>query len=134
MNRLNRPEKSKSCEKCDEYERILDSERKSNTQLKKMVEQKENQKSQTSNSDSCSNCSDLKQLLDIEKQNNQQLTQQFQNQKKQTEEERNAKQVLFISEKKTISYSFFNLDVRTSFRISSIRFNSSKKNFRSFTS
>ena len=97
---MNRPEKSKLCEKCDEYERILDSERKSNTQLKKMIEQKDNQKSQTSNSDSCSNCSDLKQLLDIEKQNNQQLTQQFQNQKKQTEQEQNAKQVFIHLRKK----------------------------------
>jgi hypothetical protein len=78
LNRLNRPEKSKSCEKCDEFEQIIENERKSNAQLKTMIETKDNHKQQSSGL--CSNCSDLKQLLDIEKQNNIQLTQQIQTQ------------------------------------------------------
>lgn len=96
MNRLNRPEKSKSCDKCEEYERTIDNERKSNTQLKQLIEQKENNKQQ-SNSGPCSNCEELKQLFDIEKQNHLQLTQQIQTQKKQTEEEKNAKEVWHTS-------------------------------------
>jgi len=77
---------------------MIENEKKSNTQLKTIVEQKDNnntkqQQSSTNNSDPCNKCDDFKQLLDIEKQNNIQLKQQFQNQKKQTEEEINAKQV-----------------------------------------
>jgi len=92
---LNRPEKPKPCEKCEEYEKLLDAERKSNAQLKRLIEQKENSKQQsTTNSGSCTKCSDYQKLLDIEKQNNLQLTEQLKLEKKQTEEERNAKEVL----------------------------------------
>jgi len=94
---LNRPEKTK-CEKCEEFEKMLDAERKSNTQLKRIIEQKENNKQQqtttTTNSGPCTKCSDLKKLLDIEKDNNLQLTEQLKLEKKQTEEERNAKEML----------------------------------------
>jgi hypothetical protein len=100
LNRLNRPEKTKPCEKCEEFEKMLDSERKSNAQLKRLIEQKENSKQQqpttTTHSGPCTRCSELKQLLDIEKQNNLQLTEQLKSEKKQTEEERNAKEVFFI--------------------------------------
>ncbi|CAF1323016.1 unnamed protein product [Rotaria sordida] len=95
---FNRPEKTKSCEKCEEFERILETERKSNAQLKKMIEHNDNtkqqlQQSSTTNPNSCLKCSDLKQLLDIEKENNLQITQQCQSQKKQKEQERNAKEI-----------------------------------------
>jgi hypothetical protein len=98
LNRSNRSEKSKPCEKCDEYERMIENQRKSNTQLKKLIEQKDNNKQQSSinNSGPCTKCEDSKELLDIEKQNKIQLTQQFQNQKKQTDEERNAKEVFLF--------------------------------------
>jgi len=81
---LNRPEKPKSCEKCEEFEKILDAERKSNAQLKRLIEQKENSKQQstTTNSGPCTKCSDLKKLLDIEKENNLQLTEQIKLEKK----------------------------------------------------
>jgi hypothetical protein len=91
---LNRPEKAKPCEKCDEFEKILDSERKSNAQLKRLIEQKENTKQQpTTNSGPCTKCADLNKLLDIEKQNAFQLTEQLKLEKRQTEEERSAKEV-----------------------------------------
>ena len=87
LDRLNRPEKSKACEKCDELEKLLDAERKANTQLKRLVEQKG-----TPNGP-CASCPDLKQLLEIEKKNNGLLIEQFVNEKKRTEEERAAKEV-----------------------------------------
>ncbi|CAF3873531.1 unnamed protein product [Rotaria sp. Silwood1] len=95
---LNRPEKLKSCEKCEEFERMIEAERKSNTQLNKMVEQKDNNKEQlqklsTTNTNLCSKCLDLKQLLAIEKDNNFQISQQCQSQKKEKEEERNTKEI-----------------------------------------
>ncbi|CAF3965535.1 unnamed protein product [Rotaria magnacalcarata] len=98
---LNRSGQIKSCEKCEEFERMIESERKSTTQLKKMIEQKDNSKQQLqssstttiTNSNSCPKCSDFKQLLEIEKQNNLQTTKQWQSQKKQREEERNAKEI-----------------------------------------
>lgn len=95
IDRLNRPEKSKPCEKCEEFEKMLDDERKSNAQLKKLVEQKETpkQQSSTNNSGPCTKCSDFKSLLDIEKQNNLQLTERLKLEKQQTQEERNAKEV-----------------------------------------
>ncbi|CAF1637846.1 unnamed protein product [Adineta ricciae] len=89
---LNRPERTKPCEKCEEYEKLLENERKSSTQLKKLLEQKDKQPS--SNSGPCSKCNDLKKLLDIEKYNNEQLAEQLKLEKKQTEEERTAKEVL----------------------------------------
>ncbi|CAF1272087.1 unnamed protein product [Adineta steineri] len=89
---LNRPEKTKPCEKCEEYEKLLDNERKSNAQLKKLIEQKDKQP--TTNSGPCTKCFELKKLLDIEKENNKQLTEQLKLEKRQTEEERNAKEVL----------------------------------------
>ena len=46
-------------------------ERKSNAQLKQLIEQKDRP-----SSTSCDKCSDLKQLLELEKQNNQQLIEQ----------------------------------------------------------
>jgi hypothetical protein len=92
---LNRPEKTKPCEKCEEFEKILDTERKSNAQLKRLIEQKENPKQQsTTNSGPCTKCPDLKKLLEIEKQNTLQLIEQLKLEKKQTEEERNAKEML----------------------------------------
>ncbi|CAF1008003.1 unnamed protein product [Rotaria sordida] len=92
----NRPEKTKSCEKCEELEKMLDNERKSNAQLKRLIEQKENSKQQSSstNSGPCTKCSDLKNLLDIEKQNNQQLIEQLKLEKQQTQQERYAKELL----------------------------------------
>ncbi|CAM2715218.1 unnamed protein product [Rotaria socialis] len=98
---LNRVEQIRSCEKCEEFERMIENERKSTAQLKKMIEQKDNNKQQqqlhqsssTTNSNSCFKCSDLKQLLEIEKQNNLQITKQWQSQKKQREEERHAKEI-----------------------------------------
>ena len=78
---------------------MIENERKSNEQLKQMLELKDNQNKQqqptttTNKSSSCSKCDDLKQLLEIEKENSVQLTQQLQNQIKQTEEQRNGKQV-----------------------------------------
>jgi len=76
---------------------MLDAERKSNTQLKRLIEQKENNKQQsTTNSGPCTKCSDYKKLLDIEKENNLQLIEQIKLEKNQTEEERNAKEVLFF--------------------------------------
>lgn len=95
LNRLNRPEKSKSCDKCEGFERIVANERKSHAQLKQIIEQKENSKEQSSKtkSTSCSECEESKQLFDIERENNLQLTQQIQNQMKLNEEERNAKEV-----------------------------------------
>jgi hypothetical protein len=77
---------------------MIENQRKSNTQLKKLIEQKDNNKQQSSinNSGPCTKCEDSKELLDIEKQNKIQLTQQFQNQKKQTDEERNAKEVFLF--------------------------------------
>ncbi|CAF3687678.1 unnamed protein product [Rotaria sp. Silwood1] len=92
---LNRPEKTKSCEKCEELEKMLDNERKSSAQLKRLIEQKENSKQQQSsstNSGPCTKCSDFKKLLDIEKQNNQQLNEQLKLEKQHTQEERNAKE------------------------------------------
>ncbi|CAF2842944.1 unnamed protein product [Rotaria sp. Silwood2] len=93
---VNRPEKTKSCEKCEELDKMLDAERKSSTQLKRLIEQKENSKQQPSstNSGSCTKCSDYKKLLDIEKQNNLQLNEQLKFEKQQTQEERNAKEEL----------------------------------------
>ncbi|CAF1432670.1 unnamed protein product [Rotaria magnacalcarata] len=93
---INRPEKTKPCEKCDELEKMLDTERKSSAQLKRLVEQKENSKQQTSstNSGPCTKCSDFKKLLDFEKQSNQQLTEQLKMEKQITQEERNAKELL----------------------------------------
>ncbi|CAF0958215.1 unnamed protein product, partial [Didymodactylos carnosus] len=44
---LNLPEKTKPCDKCEEFEKILDNERKSNTQLKRIIEQKDNGKRST---------------------------------------------------------------------------------------
>jgi hypothetical protein len=92
---LNRPEKTKPCERCEEFEKMLDTERKSNTQLKRLIEQKEKQPT-TTNSGPCTKCSDLKKLLDIEKENNLQLTEQIKSEKKQTEEERCAKEVFLL--------------------------------------
>jgi len=108
LNRLNRPEKSKPCEKCEEYERMIENEQKSNTQLKKIIEQKENNKKQSSTNHSglCNKCEDFKQLLDIEKQNNIQLKQQFQDQRKQTEQEINEKQVENCNLKNEIFFFF----------------------------
>ncbi|CAF4641367.1 unnamed protein product, partial [Didymodactylos carnosus] len=95
---LNRPEKPKHCEKCDDYERMLESERKSNQQLKKLIEQqqlkdlnKEKQQPSTQPSGPCKTCADLRQLLDIEKQNTEQLNDMLKKEKLATEEERNAK-------------------------------------------
>jgi hypothetical protein len=93
LHRVNRPEKTKPCEKCEEYERMLENERKSGAQLKKLIEQKDKQQSITNNAP-CIKCQDLKKLLDIEKQNTEELTQQLRMEKKQTEEERTAKEVL----------------------------------------
>jgi hypothetical protein len=80
---------------------MLDAERKSNTQLKRLIEQKENNNKQqsTTNSGPCTKCSDYKKLLDIEKENNLQLNEQIKFEKKQTEEERNAKEVFFFINK-----------------------------------
>ncbi|UJR24050.1 hypothetical protein I4U23_027018 [Adineta vaga] len=89
---INRPERTKPCEKCEEYEKLLENERKSNTQLKKLLEQKDKQS--TNNSGPCTKCNDLKKLLDIEKHNNEQLIEQLKLEKRQTEEERTAKEVL----------------------------------------
>lgn len=79
---------------------MLEVENKLNVQLRRMNEQKDNNKQQpsitTSHSSSCSTCSELRQLLEIEKQNNLQLTKQCQSQKKQREEERYSKEVLNI--------------------------------------
>jgi len=77
---------------------MLDAERKSNTQLKRLIEQKENNNKQqsTTNSGPCTKCSDYKKLLDIEKENNLQLNEQIKFEKKQTEEERSAKEVVFF--------------------------------------
>jgi hypothetical protein len=73
---------------------MLDAERKANAQLKRLIEQKENNKQQsTTNSGPCTTCSDYKKLLDIEKQHNLQITEQLQMEKNQTEEERSAKEV-----------------------------------------
>jgi len=78
---------------------MLDAERKSNTQLKRLIEQKENNNKQqsTTNSGPCTKCSDYKKLLDIEKENNLQLNEQIKFEKKQTEEERSAKEVFFFN-------------------------------------
>ncbi len=124
MNRLNRPEKSKPCEKCEEYERMIENEQKSNTQLKKIIEQKENNKKQSSTNHSglCNKCEDFKQLLDIEKQNNIQINQQLITQKKLTEEERNTKEVyIFLFKNLNKNHLFINLDTSTKFRNVSIR-------------
>lgn len=91
VRRLNRPERTKPCEKCEEYEKLLENERKSSTQLKKLLEQKDKQSA--SNSGPCAKCNDLKKLLDIEKYNNEQLVEQLKLEKRQTEEERTAKEV-----------------------------------------
>lgn len=115
----------KSCERCEEYETMIDNERKSNSQLKKLIEQKENQnkpQTTTNKCTSCSKCDHSKQLLDIEKENCIQLKQQFQQQTKQTEEEKHAKQVFSTSK----NNSFFSLDNSTKFRSLSIRINQSK--------
>jgi len=72
---------------------MLDNERKSGAQLKKLIEQKDKQQSIANNAP-CIKCQDLKKLLDIEKQNTEELTQQLKMEKKQTEEERTAKEVL----------------------------------------
>lgn len=93
LHRANRPERTKPCEKCEEYERMLENERKTSAQLKKLIDQKDKQQS-TGSSGPCTKCLDLKKLLDIEKQNTQELTQQLKLEKRQTEEERNAKEVL----------------------------------------
>jgi hypothetical protein len=84
---------------------MLDTERKSNAQLKRLIEQKENSKQSTTttNSGPCTKCSDSKKLLDIEKENNQQLTEQLKLEKKQTQEERNAKEVFYL---KKLNYYF----------------------------
>lgn len=97
--RSNKQDKVKSCERCDEYERMIDNERKSNSQLKKLIEQKENHaKPQTTTTTttkctSCSKCDDAKQLLDIEKENSIQLKEQLTQQTKQTQEEKTSKEV-----------------------------------------
>ena len=78
---------------------MIDNERKSNSQLKKLIEQKENptkQQTTTNKSTSCSKCDHSKQFLDIEKENSIQLKQQLQHQTKQTEQEKHAKEVFFI--------------------------------------
>ena len=95
---LNRPEKTKACEKCEEFEKTLETERKSNAQLKRLIEQKENVKQpSTGNSGPCTKCPDMKKLLEIEKQNNVHLTEQIKLEKKLTEEERSAKEVTKFS-------------------------------------
>lgn len=95
---LNRPEKPKSCDKCDEYEKILETEKKSNAQLKRLLEQKENAKpsttTTTSSSSSCNKCAEFKHLLEKEKLTSSQLTDELKLEKKMTEEERYAKEVL----------------------------------------
>jgi hypothetical protein len=76
---------------------MLDGERKSSTQLKKLIEQKENNKQQsTNNSGQCNKCSDFKNLLDIEKENNLQLIEQLKFEQRQTEEERSAQEVFLF--------------------------------------
>jgi hypothetical protein len=86
----------------------LDTERKSNAQLKRLIEQKENPKQQsTTNSGPCTKCPDLKKLLEIEKQNTLQLIEQLKLEKKQTEEERNAKEVFYIYQKEFFYLLFF---------------------------
>lgn len=97
--RLNRPEKSKSCERCEEFEKIIENERKSNSQLKRLIEQNEKQKSTTSSNSNaqCSKCSNLNELLKIEKDHVQQLNQQILGEKKLTEQERNSKEVSLFS-------------------------------------
>ena len=73
---------------------MLDTERKSNTQLKRLIEQKEtNKQSSTTNTGPCTKCPETKKLLEIEQQNNLHLTEQIKLEKKQTEEERSAKEV-----------------------------------------
>ncbi len=106
ISSLNRPEKTKPCEKCEEFEKILDTERKSNAQLKRLIEQKENPKQQsTTNSGPCTKCSDYKKLLDIEKQTNLHFVEQLKLEKNQTEEERSAKEVLSTENKFLFSNS-----------------------------
>lgn len=77
---------------------MLETERKSNGQLKRLIEQKEASKQpSTGTSGPCTKCIEMKKLLDIEKENNLQLTEQIKLEKKQTEEERNAKEVRLFS-------------------------------------
>ena len=85
-NRFNRVEKSKPCERCDEFERMIDVERKSNAQLKRLIEQKEKTPRTTTSNGSCHKCPELNELLKIEKDNSKELTEQVQR-------ERNAKEV-----------------------------------------
>ncbi|CAF1097723.1 unnamed protein product [Didymodactylos carnosus] len=101
MPGLNRPEKPQHCDKCDNYEHMLETEKRSNQQLKKMVEQqelknlnKEKQQQLPQLSEPCKMCPDLEQLLEIEKQNTKQLNQLVQNEKVATEDERSMKEML----------------------------------------
>jgi hypothetical protein len=125
IHSLNRPEKTKACEKCDEFEKILDTERKSNAQLKRLIEQKENSKQSTTGP--CTKCSDLKNLLDIEKQNNLQLTEQLKLEKKRTEEERNAKEVFLLNMIFYFLLRFVSIGTRSNIRNGSNRIRRSKK-------
>ena len=97
-SRVNRVEKSKACERCDEFERILDNERKSTAQLKRLIEQKEKLPSKsTSTASSCGKCPELNELLKIEKENCKLLNEQIEQEKKRSEEERKAKEVRLLS-------------------------------------
>ena len=79
----------------------METERKSNSQLKRLIEQKEQKETgkqpSTGTSGPCTKCAEMKKLLDIEKENNLQLTEQIKLEQKQTEEERNAKEVNILS-------------------------------------
>ncbi|UJR24724.1 hypothetical protein I4U23_006096 [Adineta vaga] len=92
----NRTEKMK-CDRCDELEGILDSEKKSNLQLKKQIELKDVAKKQsapppTTTSASCPKCPTSQELLDRQKEDNIETMDQLMTQEKKTQEQRTAKE------------------------------------------
>jgi hypothetical protein len=91
--RASRVEKVK-CDKCDELEATLDSEKKSNVQLKKQIELKDtNKKQPTTNAGPCSKCPTSQELLDQQKEKNIETMDHVMTQEKKTQEERAGKEV-----------------------------------------
>ena len=94
--RTGRVEKVK-CDKCEELEGTLDAEKKSNVQLKKQLEQKDNSKKQTvattASAAPCPKCPTAQELLDAQKEENVEVMDRVMSQEKKTQEERTAKEV-----------------------------------------
>jgi hypothetical protein len=99
-NRLNRLDKSKPCDKCEQLEKAIDAEKRLNAQLKRLIEDKQRQNKAQALATTCTavpmpceKCGQLKEQLDIEKNSCAELSEQLIVAKKRTDGERADKEV-----------------------------------------